>query len=281
MTRGKVITTHLITGDPNGIRTVFISNKICEMVVFPKNEIDNVCNLVSESSRPALYILLGEDANGNSQAYIGETTNGLQRLNNHKVHKLFWNKCLLFVAKDNSINKADVQYLENRAISIANECSRYILTNEQSGKKSSLSKYQEDIMEEFFDDVKLLASFIGCKIFDKKEPNDSSGKNVFHIKVKGVQANGIFNETDHSVRLLKGSLCPQATSKSYRDVAKRNALLATIACKTKDGYWELTRDYVVDSPSTAASYIAGGNRNGWIEWSDDKGRTLDEIYRNE
>lgn len=129
MAHGKVITTHLLTGDPNGIRTVFISNKICEMVVFPKNEFDHVCSLVNESSRPAIYVLLGEDSNGNPQAYIGETTNGLQRLNNHKIHKLFWNKCLLFVAKDDSINKADVQYLENRAISVANECSRYILTN--------------------------------------------------------------------------------------------------------------------------------------------------------
>ena len=40
MARGKVITTHLRTGDPNGIRTVFISNKICEMIVFPKSEVD-------------------------------------------------------------------------------------------------------------------------------------------------------------------------------------------------------------------------------------------------
>lgn len=31
MARGKVITTYLRTGDPNGIRTVFISNKICEI----------------------------------------------------------------------------------------------------------------------------------------------------------------------------------------------------------------------------------------------------------
>lgn len=53
MARGKVITTHLRTGDPNGIRTVFISNKICEMIVFPKTEFDQVSNL-EESSRPAL-----------------------------------------------------------------------------------------------------------------------------------------------------------------------------------------------------------------------------------
>ena len=136
-------------------------------------------------------------------------------------------------------------------------------------------------MEEFFDDVKLLSSFIGCNIFDKKEPADSFGNNVFHIRTKGVQANGVFNETDHSIRLLKGSLCPQATVKSYRDAVKRNALLASIAKKTTDGYWKLERDYVLDSPSTAASYVVGGNRNGWKEWINDNGMTLDEIYRNE
>ena len=68
MARGKVITTHLRTGDPNGIRTVFISNKICEMIVFPKSEFDAVSKMEG-SSRPALYILLGEDENGSAQAY--------------------------------------------------------------------------------------------------------------------------------------------------------------------------------------------------------------------
>lgn len=136
MARGKVITTHLRTGDPNGICTVFISNKICEMIVFPKTEFDQVSNL-EESSRPSLYILLGEDENGSAQAYIGETTNELKRLNNHKSNKLFWSKCLMFVAKDDSINKADVQYLEHRAIDIANDCARYIITNEQSGGKGA------------------------------------------------------------------------------------------------------------------------------------------------
>lgn len=76
------------------------------MIVFPKSEFDMVSQL-EESSRPALYMLLGEDENGSAQAYIGETTNGVKRINNHKAHKLFWNKCLMFVAKDESINKAD------------------------------------------------------------------------------------------------------------------------------------------------------------------------------
>ncbi len=141
MARGKVITTHLRTGDPNGIRTVFISNKICEMIVFPKSEFEMV-NKMEESSRPALYILLGEDENGSAQAYIGESTNGVKRIYNHKSHKLFWNKCLMFVAKDESINKADVQYLERKAIDLATDCSQYGVMNEQSGKEISLSNYR-------------------------------------------------------------------------------------------------------------------------------------------
>ena len=55
--------------------------------------------------------------------------------------------------------------------------------NEQSGKEISLSNYQIDIMEEFFDDVRLLASFIGCPIFEKQEKTKmKNGENLFHIK---------------------------------------------------------------------------------------------------
>ena len=254
MVRGKVITTHLRTGDPNGIRTVFISNKICEMIVFPKSEFDMVSQL-EESSRPALYILLGEDENGTAQTYIGETTNGVKRINNHKAHKLFWNKCLMFVAKDDSINKADVQYLERQAIDLATDCSQYGVMNEQQGKEISLSNYQRDIMDEFFDDVRLLSSFIGCPIFEKQEKTRTKvGENLFHITVRDCNAHGIFNETDHSMRILRG---------------------------TKNGFWELQRDYVLASPSTAASYCSGRSCNGWLNWINDEGQSLDELYRNE
>lgn len=281
MARGKVITTHLRTGDPNGIRTVFISNKICEMIVFPKSEFEMVSKL-DESSRPALYILLGEDENGVAQAYIGETTNGVQRINNHKNHKLFWNKCLMFVAKDNSINKADVLYLERKSIELATDCSQYGVLNEKPGNEISLSNYQQDIMDEFFDDVRLLASFIGCPIFEKQEKiHTKKGDNLFHITVREANAHAIFNETDHSMRILKGSLLPQSTVPSYRDSEKRNAVIATMSKPTKDGYWELQRDYVLNSPSTAASYCAGRSCNGWEKWVNDAGQSLDELYRSE
>ena len=65
----------------------------------------------------------------------------------------------MFVSKDDSINKANVQYLERQSIDLATDCSQYGVMNEQQGKEISLSNYQRDIMDEFFDDghIKLLA----------------------------------------------------------------------------------------------------------------------------
>lgn len=59
MAKGCVITTHLLDGDPQGIRRVFIKNKTCEMYIIPRAQlslakVNNAINL----KQPALYIFL-------------------------------------------------------------------------------------------------------------------------------------------------------------------------------------------------------------------------------
>lgn len=122
------------------------------------------------------------------------------------------------------------------------------------------------------------------KKVDHSEPSPifpKNGENLFHIKVRDCDAHGIFNETDHSIRILKGSLLPQSTVPSYKDGEKRNAIIAAMSKPTKDGFWELQRDYVLASPSTAASYCSGRSCNGWTHWINDEGKSLDELYRSE
>ena len=68
---------------------------------------------------------------------------------------------------------------------------------------------------------------------------------------------------------------------SYRDGEKRNAIIAAMSKPTKDGFWELQRDYVLASPSTAASYCSGRSCNGWLHWINNAGQSLDELYRGE
>lgn len=88
---GKTVTTYLIDGKPNGTRYVFISNKICQMFVIPRSNL-NYLSEQDKLQKPAFYILLGEDETTKPQAYIGETENFRERVKDHDNKKTFWQK---------------------------------------------------------------------------------------------------------------------------------------------------------------------------------------------
>ena len=35
------------------------------------------------------------------------------------------------------------------------------------------------------------------------------------------------------------------------------------------------------SPSTAATFVLGRSSNGWLDWKDEEGNTLDFVYRKQ
>lgn len=45
--------------------------------------------------------------------------------------------------------------------------------------------------------------------------------------------------------------------------------------------WTLNSDKTFSSPSTAAMFCLGRPSNGWSEWKDKDGNTLDSIYRKQ
>ena len=49
--------------------------------------------------------------------------------------------------------------------------------------------------------------------------------------------------------------------------------------KCEEIYSTLTEEYVSSSPSMAAAIVIGGNANGWKEWKNSEGKTLNEIKR--
>lgn len=42
---------------------------------------------------------------------------------------------------------------------------------------------------------------------------------------------------------------------------------------------KFTEDYIFGSPSTAAAAVLGRQANGWTEWKNKVGKTIDELYR--
>ena len=94
------------------------ATRFCQMFVIPRSNLAYL-NEQEKLHKPAFYILIGEDETTKPQAYIGETENFKERVKDHDSKKAFWQKALVFVSKDEDMTKADVQYLEYRAIAEA------------------------------------------------------------------------------------------------------------------------------------------------------------------
>lgn len=272
---GKTVTTYLIDGDPKGTQYVFISNKICQMFVIPRANL-SILNERMDLQTPAFYILLGENESTKPKAYIGETENFKERVKDHDSKKSFWQKALIFISKDAAMTKADVQYLEHRAISDARKANAFVLDeNKQTPKAPNLPEYQKDSMDEFFEDIKFLTSFTGCNIFESTKPKE---ENLFYVKGRGCDAKGYYNSSGFTI--LKGSVIAKDSVPSLKWSEKRSKLIEeyTSAC---ENLLIMESDKTFSSPSTAADFCIGSSNNGWLAWKDKDGNTLDHIYRKQ
>lgn len=115
-------------------------------------------------NQPAIYFLFGEDSEGNNRAYIGEAENVIHRLASHDTGKDFWDTVIVFVSKDNNLTKADVKFLEAKAIERAKKSGRFILENAVEPIPNNLPEHQKDTMIEFLGNIDLLISAIGYPI---------------------------------------------------------------------------------------------------------------------
>ena len=272
---GKTVTTYLIDGDPQGSQYVFISNKICQMFIIPRSNL-SILNERTDLQTPAFYILLGEDDMTKPKAYIGETENFKERVKDHDSKKAFWQKALIFISKDAAMTKADVQYLEYRAIAEAKQSNSFVLNeNKQIPKAPNLPEHQRDAMEEFFEDIKFLSSFIGCNIFDVARPKE---EHLFYTKGRGCDAKGYYNSAGFTV--LKGSIVASDSVPSFRWTEKRNKMMKEYG-ELNNAHYVLTSDLTFSSPSTAAMFCLGRPTNGWNEWKDKDGITLDSVFRKQ
>ena len=245
------------------------------MFVIPRSNLAYL-NEQEKLHKPAFYILIGEDEATKPQAYIGETENFKERVKDHDSKKAFWQKALVFVSKDEDMTKADVQYLEYRAIAEAKQSNSFVLNeNKQIPKAPNLPEHQRDAMDEFFEDIKFLASFIGCGIFEIAQPKE---EHLFYTKGRGCDAKGIYGSNGFTV--LKGSVIAKTSVPSLKWDKKRTNIMHEYA-DFSEGKLVMTSDKTFASPSTASSFCLGRPSNGWADWKDKEGNTLDSVYRKQ
>lgn len=271
---GKTIKLFLIDGDPNGRMTCELSNWTGKAYKIPRIKVKD-CTDRPDLNSTGIYLLCGKNDEGKDIVYIGEAESVLKRLNQHIAQKDFWNEAIVFISKDENLNKAHIKYLENRLHEIAKKANRYALENSVIPTLPSIAESDRAEMEEFIENVKMLVNTLGHKIFDeKREANLKRKEAVFFIKgARGADATGVPSSDGFVV--LKGSQIATVTPSMNSSLVRlRQRLIDDAILVTTDNKLILQEDYLFSSPSMAAAIVLGRNANGLEEWKLKNGQTL-------
>jgi len=122
---GKTIRLFLMDGIPNGRIACELSNWSGKAYKIPRGFVKD-CENRPELNSTGVYILFGkaEDNSKKGIAYIGEAENIYKRLTQHLREKDFWNDAIVFVSKDDNLNKAHIKYVEHKMYKTAQESLR-------------------------------------------------------------------------------------------------------------------------------------------------------------
>jgi len=275
---GKTIKIFLLDGDSNGRMSCELSNWSGKAYKIPRIKIKD-CADRDDLTKTGVYLLFGKDEEGKDMVYIGEAESILKRLNQHLTQKDFWNESIVFLSKDNNLNKAHIKYLENRLHDIAKLANRYKVENSLTPTQSSISESDTAEMEEFIEHVKMLVSTLGHKVFEeKREIKLKKDQNIFYIKAaRGSDAQG--ERTSDGFVVYKSSIASDSTTSSMANssLRLRQSLIDNGDLQLVDGNYVFTEDYIFSSPTTAAVIVMGRNANGLVEWKLADGKTL-KVY---
>jgi G:T/U-mismatch repair DNA glycosylase len=225
--------------------------------------------------------LFGKNEEGKQIVYIGEAEIIFDRLKQHLSQKDFWNEVIAFISKDENLNKAHIKYLENRLFEKAQKMNRYILENNSTPTKSSISESDRAEMEEFIENIKLLTNTLGHKVFEEiretKTIQQEKQKTFEIISARGANAKGI--PTSSGFVVFKDSEIATSTVNSLTESFRklRDEIIDKKIVIEKDEKLVFSKDFEFSSPSTAAVMVMGRNANGLSEWKLADGKTLKEF----
>ena len=262
-------------GQPDGIRSIRRHLSTMTTYVIPRPLLSEAKKL-SGINRPGIYYLISEnDDNKIAQIYIGQTRNGVVRLDDHNRSKDFWNKAIMFLADNKTFSLDMISGLEAYAIGKAHDSKRYKVENSVN-PKYEIDEYDLPLIEEVYEEIQFIMATQGYKMDNSKVTLNEA--NTLHTTRNGITAFGVYDGEHFEV--LEGSeidmnrKCHSATMEKQRQTALANGNIVCV-----DEKYKLTVSVSFTSPSSAAMFVLGGSTNGWVEWKDKDGKILDEIYR--
>jgi hypothetical protein len=278
----KTIQIFLPGGDPRGIRIAEITTRIVQVIEVPRSLLQDFLKM-DESGQVAVYFLFGEGGETSEpRVYIGQTGDLRARLVSHNQKKDFWERALVLISRTNSLTQTHGLYLEWHSLQAARAAGRYADENGNGGTKPHTPPPLQADCHEIFETGRTLLATLGYPVFDPVGAPVASAKaaEVFYCKTAGVDGRGLY--TPEGFVVLQGSVGRRGNQPSIAGTGEerfRKKLVET-GVITEDGERVVfPKDHLFGSPSMAATALLGRTANGWKEWKDGAGVSLDKLKR--
>lgn len=275
MIRVKTLTIQLIDAQPDRIRICRVEGESLVTIIIPREDLAEAKALPSIPQR-GIYYLLDEDHGNVSRVYAGQTTQGITRLEAHKARKEFWNKAVMFLDDDQNISKDALDVLEAKAIDYVRAHGSYE-TDNSATPKPYIDPYKEEAVERLHERILFRMAALGYDL-DRIDQGPAGASAVFHTKKNGIRGSGRYDKATGRFTVLAGSKVnlSKPVLKNASVAALRREMFGGIA-----DIADLTEDLEFPTPSAAAVFVLGGSQNGWTEWVNNDGETLNQVYRSE
>lgn len=273
----KTIQLFFPHGNPRGIKIAHVTSRIPLAVCFPRADIQLALSR-TELSGAGIYFLFGDENDIKKTVYIGESENCLERLKQHNNGDKEWNSAVVIVSKTQEMTKCHIRYLEWFCCQEVMRIKKCEIKNKSFslGEPFITESTKADLLE-MFHTISLLLSTLDYELFEEtaqvQETNLMLCRNT-KILAKGIKAaNGFL--------VFKGSQASKdvvlSIGSSLKEVRKK--LIENFILCQEENHLVFDRDYLFPSPSQAAGVVLGRQANGWIEWKNSAGQTLDSLFR--
>jgi len=278
----KTIQIFLPGGDPRGIRVAEITTRIVQVIEVPRSLLQDFLKM-QESDQVALYFLFGEAEDGSEQkVYLGQTGDLRARLVTHNKEKEFWQRALVLISRTNSLTQTHALFLEWHCLQATRKAARYTDENGNNGTKPHTPAPLEADCLEIFETGQILLATLGYPLFNPvgKSAATPRPEDVFYCKASGADGRGLY--TQEGFVVLKGSSgrvesVPSFVGTTWHESRQRMVESGTL--QEEGGRLVFSKDHLFKTPSMAAAFLAGRTANGWLEWKDKDGKTLDALKR--
>lgn len=241
-----------------------------------------------------VYILFGENNDGQDVIYVGKSTNGLKnRPTSHDDKFDNWTYCYVLTQFEERtfFNDGTIQYIEDKVNKRVNDLKHYQNTTKVTNAGTANTFDMEDC-DEYLSKAYEMLDVLGLDLITYMDTEDTyDADNVADDTASGSVPDGIYNMSWKLRRwgnktakgkmqvvggkyiILAGSdVCPNE-GHGLMDIVRMKRENANIVDD------KLQEDIVLNSPSGAASFVIGAAANGWSTWRTEQGQMID-IFRN-